>query len=184
MVCLPSSFSYIADGDVLRVGNEDVAVLFQKAAKHHTFLLTERCNHHCLMCSQPPKDVSDGWIVEDVLASIPLLDRLTSQIVLTGGEPTLLGTRLMDLVKRCQSYLPETGVHILTNGRSFVHEKVARDFARIEHQDLMFGIPIYSDLSERHDHVVQADGAFDETIRGILDLKAERIESRDPHRNS
>ena len=35
----------------------------------------------------------------------------------------------------------------------------------------MFGIPIYSDLSERHDYVVQADGAFDETIRGVLNLK-------------
>jgi His-Xaa-Ser system radical SAM maturase HxsC len=35
----------------------------------------------------------------------------------------------------------------------------------------MFGIPIYSDQPERHDYIVQADGAFDETVRGILNLK-------------
>ena len=35
----------------------------------------------------------------------------------------------------------------------------------------MFGIPLYSDLPEEHDYVVQARGAFDETVRGILNLK-------------
>jgi His-Xaa-Ser system radical SAM maturase HxsC len=35
----------------------------------------------------------------------------------------------------------------------------------------MVGIPLYSDLSTIHDYVVQADGAYDETIRGILNLK-------------
>ena len=39
------------------------------------------------------------------------------------------------------------------------------------HPDLMFGIPIYSDFPDVHDYVVQADGAFDETVRGILNLK-------------
>jgi His-Xaa-Ser system radical SAM maturase HxsC len=38
----------------------------------------------------------------------------------------------------------------------------------------MIGIPIYSDISNIHDYVVQADGAFDETIRGILNLKRYR----------
>jgi His-Xaa-Ser system radical SAM maturase HxsC len=36
---------------------------------------------------------------------------------------------------------------------------------------MMVGIPIYSDVSTIHDYVVQADGAFDETLRGILNLK-------------
>jgi His-Xaa-Ser system radical SAM maturase HxsC len=44
----------------------------------------------------------------------------------------------------------------------------------------MVGIPLYSDLSTVHDYVVQADGAFDETIRGILNLKQrlQRVELR------
>ena len=36
---------------------------------------------------------------------------------------------------------------------------------------MMVGIPIYSDISTIHDYVVQSDGAFDDTIRGILNLK-------------
>ena len=44
----------------------------------------------------------------------------------------------------------------------------------------MVGIPIYSDVSTIHDYVVQSDGAFDETIRGILNLKrfGQKVEIR------
>jgi His-Xaa-Ser system radical SAM maturase HxsC len=44
----------------------------------------------------------------------------------------------------------------------------------------MVGIPIYSDISTIHDYVVQADGAYDETVRGVLNLKRlqQRVEVR------
>src|SRR5260370_19610877 len=44
----------------------------------------------------------------------------------------------------------------------------------------MVGIPIYSAVPTVHDYVVQARGAFDETIRGILNLKRfkQRVEIR------
>jgi len=35
----------------------------------------------------------------------------------------------------------------------------------------MVGIPLYSDDPKLHDYIVQAQGAFDETILGILNLK-------------
>jgi His-Xaa-Ser system radical SAM maturase HxsC len=172
-VFVPSTFDHLREGDIVRVGSDKGAfeVLFQKDAQHHTFLLTERCNHYCLMCSQPPRDVQDGWIVDDILATIPLIDRTTPEILFTGGEPTLLGGRLVELVRQAKSYLPESGLHILTNGRAFKDANYASQFADVSHHDLMFGIPIYSDQPERHDYIVQADGAFDETVRGILNLK-------------
>src|SRR5205085_10628520 len=40
----------------------------------------------------------------------------------------------------------------------------------IRHPDLMLGIPLYSDIDARHDFVVQASGAWEETIRGIYHL--------------
>ena len=172
-ILLPDEFGYLGDGDVVRIAEErgGISVLFQKAARHNSFLLTERCNNYCLMCSQPPRNVDDGWIYDDIMEAIPLVDIGTPEIGFTGGEPTLLQERLEKLVRQCKSYLPHTGLHVLTNGRAFVDEKFARAFADIGHHDLMFGIPVYSDLSEIHDYVVQADGAFDETIRGILNLK-------------
>ena len=65
----------------------------------------------------------------------------------------------------------QTALHILSNGRRFVDPQFARAYAAIEHPDAMLGIPIYSASSQTHDYIVQADGAFDETIRGILNLK-------------
>ena len=53
----------------------------------------------------------------------------------------------------------------------FKDERLAQRLGAIDHPDLMLGIPIYSDLSHVHDYVVQADGAYDDTIRGILNLK-------------
>lgn len=172
-IILPPDFDYLAAGDVVHFAPErgHFSVLFQKQARHHTFLLTERCNHYCLMCSQPPRDVNDSWITDILLRAIPLIDPGTHDVVFTGGEPTLLGDDLFRLIRRCQQYLPNTGLHILSNGRTFADAAFTERYASINHPDIMVGIPVYSDLSEVHDYVVQADGAFDETIRGILTLK-------------
>jgi MoaA/NifB/PqqE/SkfB family radical SAM enzyme len=36
---------------------------------------------------------------------------------------------------------------------------------------MMVGIPVYSDDPTLHDYIVQAKGAFDETMLGIINLK-------------
>src|SRR5260370_39116757 len=84
-VILPNDLDYLADGDVIRLWPKAQAarVLYRRNSSHNHFLLTERCNHYCLMCSQPPKDVDDSWIVDDVLAAIPLIDPSTQEIGFT-----------------------------------------------------------------------------------------------------
>ena len=148
-----------------------VRVLYRRNSLHNSFLLTERCNHYCLMCSQPPKSVNDDWIVDELFQAIPLISPETREVGFTGGEPTLLGERFLRLVRDMREHLPTTGLHILSNGRRFVDGRFASDYASIAHPDAMLGIPIYSASSQTHDYIVQADGAFDETIRGILNLK-------------
>ena len=172
-VRLPSEFSYLSDGDILRLEPErnSVRVLFRKSASINSFLLTERCNNLCLMCSQPPRNVNDGWLADELLDVIPLIGQDTPEIMLSGGEPTLLGERLIQIVQKAKSYLPRTAVHILSNGRTFTDGTYAACLGDIQHHDLMVGIPLYSDVPHIHDYVVQADGAYDETIRGILNLK-------------
>jgi|CXWL01.1.fsa_nt_gi His-Xaa-Ser system radical SAM maturase HxsC len=179
---LPTEFNYLDDGDVIRLEQHRgaIRVLFRRSSSMNSFLLTERCNNYCLMCSQPPRNVEDGWIVDEILDALPLIDPGTPEIMFSGGEPTLLGPRFLELVRACKSYLPNTALHVLSNGRKFAEPQFAADLARINHPDLMTGIPIYSDLPHIHDYVVQADGAFDETIRGILNLKSygQRVEIR------
>ena len=174
VVVAPDQVSHLGEGDVIAVDpvRKAIRVLHRKNSPYNHFLLTERCNNYCLMCSQPPRDVDDMWVADEVLETLPLVSRDAKEIGFTGGEPTLLGPKLIELIKLANSHLPRTALHILSNGRSFSRGELAAQVAAIKHHDLMIGIPLYSDLAHRHDHVVQADGAYDETVRGILALKA------------
>ena len=173
---LPKELDYLRDGDVIRFepSARRFRVLYRRISPHNNFLVTERCDNYCLMCSQPPKDIDDGWVMDEIFEAIPLLDPETRELGFTGGEPTLLGDRFIDALALCKEKLPETVLHVLSNGRRFSDDSYARKWATIGHPDLMVGIPVYSDLSTVHDCVVQADGAYDETIRGILNLKKRR----------
>lgn len=133
-------------------------------------LLTERCNSYCVMCSQPPKTANDDHLARAYLEAIPLMSPETKELGITGGEPTLLGDGLMTIIRECRDRLPDTSLHMLSNGRLFNYLTLAREVAEIGHPDLVIGIPLYSDVAHRHDYVVQADGAFDQTLRGIMNL--------------
>jgi len=179
---LPDDQFFLGDGDVIRFNPQRLSLrtIYRKTSHSNSFLVTERCNNYCLMCSQPPKDIDDSYIVKQLLEAVPLISRSTNELTISGGEPTLLGDDLITLIRTIKNYLPVTGLHMLSNGRSFTDAKFAEKIAQIEHPDFMIGIPIYSDISNLHDYVVQADGAFDETIQGILNLKnfRQRVEVR------
>jgi His-Xaa-Ser system radical SAM maturase HxsC len=170
---LPESFAYLADGDIvlLQPRRGELWVIYRRSSPSNSMLVTERCNSRCLMCSQPPKDADDLHLVDTYLRAIPLMDPATPELGITGGEPTLLGRRLLDLVRACKAHLPQTALHMLSNGRLFYYLSLCQDLAEIEHPDLMIGIPLYSDIASQHDFVVQARGAFDQTIRGMMNLE-------------
>jgi His-Xaa-Ser system radical SAM maturase HxsC len=56
---------------------------------------------------------------------------------------------------------------MLTNGRTFAWPEYARRFAVLNHPNLCLGVPLYSDFANEHDHIVQAAGAFDQTLAGL-----------------
>jgi len=173
VIALSEAYSYLADGDVIRFNpdKKSLRVLYRRNSLQNYFLVTERCNHYCLMCSQPPKNIDDSWIINEILQTIPLIDPATKELGFTGGEPTLLGDDFIRILQTCKNYLPNTAIHILSNGRNFKNSDFAKKYAAIDHHDMMVGIPIYSDISSIHNYVVQAENAFDETIKGILNLK-------------
>lgn len=181
-VLLPESLTYLRDGDIvaLEPAHGVLRVLYRRNSPSNSLLVTERCNHYCLMCSQPPKDVDDTYIYAELERAVPLIDKQTHEIGITGGEPTLGGERFLTLLRSLKDHLPRTAVHILSNGRSFLDPGFASAYAGIGHHDIMVGIPIYADYAALHDYIVQSDGAFDDTIRGILNLKAcgARVEIR------
>lgn len=179
---LPDDYSYIGDGDIVRLSadRQSIRVLFRASSPHNSILVTEQCNHYCLMCSQPPKAADDSWILDEIESLIPLIPKDTHELVFTGGEPTTNRERFLKIIRLTKSYLPRTAIHILSNGRSFKDSAFAEQYAQIELPDAMIGIPVYSDDPTLHDYIVQARGAFDETIQGILNLKrlGQKVEIR------
>src|SRR5205807_10136286 len=121
LIVVPNEFEYLKDGDVVAVvlDRPAVRVLYRRNSLHNSFLLTERCNHYCLMCSQPPKEVNDDWILDDIDAAVPLIDKETRSLGFTGGEPLLNYSRLLSVLRECRDFLPNTAIHVLSNGRAF-----------------------------------------------------------------
>jgi His-Xaa-Ser system radical SAM maturase HxsC len=132
------------------------------------------------MCSQPPRDVDDSWILREIRNALPLVDKQTRSLGFTGGEPLLDWRDFMMVLSDCRNLLPETAIHVLSNGRAFASTEVVAAWAGVQHPNLTVGIPIYSAVDTVHDYVVQAKGAFDETVLGILKLKdkGQRVEVR------
>lgn len=181
LTILPLDFNYLDDGDVVGISSDGrIRSLYRRNSDHNSILITERCNNYCLMCSQPPKNINDDWLLEEALELVPMLPRETKVMCITGGEPTVYGDGFIDLINRFKNFLPETALHVLSNGRSFADVQFARKYAEVKHENLTIGIPVYSSDPVRHDYVVQAKGAFDETIRGILNLKkfGQKVEIR------
>jgi His-Xaa-Ser system radical SAM maturase HxsC len=181
-IVLPPPLAHLEAGDVISVSEtgERIRVLWRRRSPLNSVLLTERCDHYCLMCSQPPKQRDDAWLLEDAFELVRLLPRTTTGIGFTGGEPTLYGERLLELLTLCRNLLPFAGVHVLSNGRRFDDPAFASAWAAVANPNLMVGIPVYGAEPALHDYVVQACGAFDETVRGILNLGQlrQRVELR------
>ncbi|WHZ16622.1 MAG: His-Xaa-Ser system radical SAM maturase HxsC [Nitrospira sp.] len=170
---LTGEYDYLDEGDIVKVDpmSGSFRCLYRRGSLHNTILLTEQCDHYCLMCSQPPKPQDDSWLLTEAFDLIRLIPQETQRLGFSGGEPTLYRERLIDLLHHTLRYLPRTALDILSNGRAFKDRDFARAYAAVNHPNLVVGIPIYSDDPVRHDYVVQSQGAFDETVRGILNLK-------------
>lgn len=179
---LSAEYAYLEDGDIVRLDPNAglMRCLYRKRSPNNTILLTERCNHYCLMCSQPPKPADDSWLLDEAFALISILPQDAQNIGFSGGEPTLYGSRFIELLRYTKEMLPKTAIDVLSNGRAFKDFAFAQEYAAVQHPDLVIGIPVYSDDPVRHDYVVQSHGAFSDTIHGILNLKAvrQRVEVR------
>jgi His-Xaa-Ser system radical SAM maturase HxsC len=169
---LGPELAHIDSGDIIYVRGDGrrVNVLWKNSARHNSLLLTEQCDNYCLMCSQPPKDRDDSWLFERARKVISLLPDDACALSFTGGEPTLNADAFIGLLEHCQQVAPGLSVHLLSNGRGFADPRFARRYAAVGLADIMVGIPVYAPEPGLHDFVVQAVGAFDDTMHGILNL--------------
>lgn len=157
------------DGDVVLINpNGEIIFLYEKTSLHNAILATERCNHRCIMCPQPPiaqeKDKTDFNI-----ELISLFDKSTKEVGITGGEPTLIGDNLFKVIKHIQKELPGAAISLLSNGVKFADKSFAMKLAQCRHRDLQIDIPLFSDIAEEHNAVVGAK-TFYKTVQGLYNL--------------
>jgi organic radical activating enzyme len=163
------SVSHLAPGHIVSIEPRSGMVLtvFRPESRHNVVFTTERCNSNCLMCSQPPKDIDDSWRVQEHMRVLSLIDTPPQFLCITGGEPTLLGDGLIQILTEIRDRLPGTSVQMLTNGRSYKNAAFAANVAAVKHPQFVSAIPLYADIAGIHDYIVQAPGAFDETVEGL-----------------
>lgn len=164
---------YLKVGDVVLCDpDRQVAVVLYRAGdQHHSLFLTNRCNSNCLMCSQPPTKHQDGWLVDQALEIVRHMLPSPNAIGITGGEPTLLGDDLARIANAVRHYHPQTGIEILTNGRLLGDAQFADPLLMKIPAGIGWLVPLYGHADFLHDFVVQAPGAFDETVAGLLNLR-------------
>jgi His-Xaa-Ser system radical SAM maturase HxsC len=176
------TLDHLTDGDIVSVGNDgNINTLYRINSFHNTLLATERCNSNCIMCSQPPRDRNDiAYLYQIHKQLIPLIPKDCLELGISGGEPTLMGDLFFDLLSQIKTELPETEIHVLTNGRSFAWNHMAERLGELNYRRLMLGIPVYSDYYQVHDYIVQAENAFYQTILGLHNLSRynQRLEIR------
>ena len=176
------SLEHLEEGDIVSVGNDgNINTLYRINSKQNTLLATERCNSNCLMCSQPPRDRNDIPLLYEIHKQlIPLIPKDCVEIGISGGEPTLMGELFFSMIEEIREQLPNTEIHVLTNGRSFAWNHLAERLGKINTERLMLGIPLYSDFYQIHDYIVQAENAFYQTVLGLHNLARynQRIEIR------
>lgn len=144
---------------------------FDISSNDNTLFVTEQCNNRCLMCCQPPQTADDiDVLFGENLERIKSAPKDLPILGITGGEPSLLGDRLVTLLQTIRQELPDTDIHILTNGRNFANMDYARRVVEAGEGRLVIGVPLHSDYEGDHDRIAGARGTYTETMFGLYNL--------------
>jgi len=165
----------LSEGDVVKVDMEsgDIIVVYEIKSIHNSIIASTVCNCRCIMCPQALADDSPESLKSN-LEIIQLIDKDTPAIGITGGEPTLLGDRLIRLLEECQKRLPKTQIQMLTNGILLSNLEYVKKIVRLRMNNLLFCIPLYADIDREHDFIMQRNRAFEDTILGLYNLAARK----------
>lgn len=158
-------------GDIaLLTADGSISLIWEKASAHNALFLTEACNARCIMCPQPPRK-HDPIHEKNAHKILDLLrtEKLPS-ICITGGEPTLLGKKFIQLLSRCVVEHPESQIEVLTNGQPLKNFELVKDIAGICTPNVRFCVSLHADTDELHDNIVQRDGAFERTHKALFNL--------------
>lgn len=167
--CITEKIEDFHEGDVVIINKQgEIIFVYEIESKHNVIIATERCNHRCIMCPQPPI-LQEKDKTSFNLKLISLFDKHTQEIGITGGEPTLIDDNLFTIIRHIKKELPRTAISILSNGVKFADKEYAKKLAKCRHRYLQIDIPLFSDIAEEHNRIVGAK-TFYKTVQGLYNL--------------
>jgi His-Xaa-Ser system radical SAM maturase HxsC len=173
--------SNFSDGDCVTLSpNGTVSVVWESRSPVNGLFLTDACDQRCLMCPQPPGR-HDDHTYEVATELLKLLKpEQVETICITGGEPTTLGEKFIDIMTAIKRKFDHANVLILTNGKNFSSFQFAREFANIGLSNTTVCVSIHSDIEELNDEIAGAKGSFHKTTQGLYNLARfrQRVEIR------
>jgi MoaA/NifB/PqqE/SkfB family radical SAM enzyme len=126
------------------------------------------CNNNCVFCAQAHKrhlgDRTTGELKNDLLLA---LDNNCTEVVFTGGEPTL-----RDDIFELVSFAEDIGyklIQIQTNGRLLSYENIVNKLIRSGVTE--FSPALHGHNNEVHEIQTRTKGSFEQTVQGIKNLK-------------
>ena len=135
------------------------------------------CNQNCIFCSVGHKLVSDKGVRtwEEIKKDIDFAKENKVDIIsFSGGEPTIR----KDIFKAIE-YANEVGFEIIeiqSNGRMYKHMDFVKKLVDLGAN--RFLISIHADRPEIHDFLTRVKGSFEDTVKGLENLKKLEAEKR------
>ena len=168
--CVVNSVENFNEGDVAVINKKgEIIFVYEINSNHNALMATERCNHRCIMCPQPPI-LQEKDKTPFNLQLISLFDKNTQEDWYNRGRAKLLlEDNLFTLIRHIKKELPQTAISILSNGVKFADKEFAMKLAKCRHQDLQIDIPLFSDIAEEHNRIVGAK-TFYKTVQGLYNL--------------
>lgn len=125
------------------------------------------CNNNCLFCVQADNKLKGNRSLSELKKDLDESRSRCDEVVLTGGEVTIRKD-FFELV----AYAKKIGyknIQIQSNGRMFADLEFCKK--TIEAGATEFSPALHGYCAEQHDYLTQAKGAFNQTVKGIMNLK-------------
>lgn len=136
--------------------------------------VTNKCNMYCIHCYEESSKLRDDELsIEDWYVVIDELVRKNiKKIQLIGGEPLLLGKKLLKMLDYCRTKFDF--IEVFTNGY-YINEEWGKYF---QTNNIHIAISVYSYSEMMHNKVTKIQDSHEKTNQGINILKNNEVKYR------